>query len=299
MVYHYTTIETFYNMLATYKGSDDKYHLEFWASSILNQNDKEELSITAEDIMPVMKEIEKSIKKTLLTDLKKLSTIDNQWWVPTLTGQNVKENMNEFFQNKYNIPYTISFSQNEDKLLMWAMYANNGNGVCLAFDENMIVNCNTYKFAVSDLVQYKKDSQYYKEIIKQYYDLYIQELGDENVINIIYQLKRRYWACILMGISPFFKNKAFEDEAEYRITYYVAGENIPPVFTRLTNRLNIINYIKVKIPLDALKYIIIGPCADFAHTKSLLIENMKVNGIVRDYDDGNFIRTSNVPYRSY
>jgi hypothetical protein len=63
MVYHYTTIETFYNMLATYKSSEDKNHLEFWASSIFNQNDKEELSLTAADIMPVVKDI------PVLTDL--------------------------------------------------------------------------------------------------------------------------------------------------------------------------------------------------------------------------------------
>lgn len=286
-------------MLATYKSSDDKNYLEFWASSILNQNDKEELSITAEDIMPVVKEIEKSIKKKELTDFRKLSTINEQWWVPTLTGQMVKQNITEFFQNKYNIPYTISFSLNEDKLLMWTMYANNGNGICLAFDENILIKRNVYKYAIPDIVLYKKDPKYYKTIVKMFYDLYIKELGGEKIINIIYQLKRKYWACLLMGISPFIKNKAFADEAEYRITYYVEGENDPTVFTRLTNRLNIIKYIKVKIPLDALQYIIIGPCADFARVKSLLIENMKINGIIRDYDDGNFIRTSNVPYRLY
>lgn len=298
MVYHYTTIETFYNMLATYKSSEDKNHLEFWASSIFNQNDKEELSLTAADIMPVVKDIEKTIKKKSFTDLYKLSTVDEQWWIPTLTSQKVKENVNDFFKNGYNIPYTVSFSQNEDKLLMWTMYANNGNGICLAFDENKLVNRNAYRFAVPDIVVYKKDPQSHKKIIKLYYDMYLKELAKMNIINGIYNLKRKYWECILMGISPYIKNHAFEDEAEYRIAYYVAGKNNPPVYTRLTNRLHIINFIKVKIPLEALQYIIIGPCADFNRTKSLLVENMKANDIVRDYD-GNFIHTSKVPYRLY
>ena len=298
MVYHYTTIETFYNMLATYKGSDSKEYLEFWASSIFNQNDKEELSITAEDIMPVVKEIENSIKMKGFTDLRKLSTVDEQWWIPTLTGQMVKENIKEFFQNKYNIPYTISFSQHEDKLLMWSMYANDGNGICLAFDEKQLVNRNAYKFAIPDIVTYKKAPKYYKDIIKEFYKMYLKELGEEYIINIIYQLKRKYWECMLMGILPFIKNNAFEDEAEYRVVYYGAGDKNPPVYSRLTSRLNVINYIKVKIPLDALQYIIIGPCANFEQAKKLLVDNMRSCNIVREYEE-DFIRGSRIPYRLY
>lgn len=285
-------------MLATYKGSDSKEYLEFWASSIFNQNDKEELSITAEDIMPVVKEIENSIKMKGFTDLRKLSTVDEQWWIPTLTGQMVKENIKEFFQNKYNIPYTISFSQHEDKLLMWSMYANDGNGICLAFDEKQLVNRNAYKFAIPDIVTYKKAPKYYKDIIKEFYKMYLKELGEEYIINIIYQLKRKYWECMLMGILPFIKNNAFEDEAEYRVVYYGAGDKNPPVYSRLTSRLNVINYIKVKIPLDALQYIIIGPCANFEQAKKLLVDNMRSCNIVREYEE-DFIRGSRIPYRLY
>lgn len=285
-------------MLATYKSSDDKNHLEFWASSILNQNDKEELSVTAEDIMPIVKEIENTLTKSPLSNLRKLSTVDEQWWVPMLTGQKVKENINEFFLNKHNIPYTISFSQEKDKLLMWTMYANNGQGLCLVFDETKLVNYNVYKFAFSDIVSYNLNPAYYKDLIKQFYDKYIEELGNEYIINIIYQIKRRYWESMLIGISPFIKNEAFKDEAEYRIAYYVAGDNNPPVYTRLTSRLNSINYIKVLIPLDALQYIIIGPCANSKQVRNLLVDNMRTCGIDRDYNN-EFIQESNIPYRQF
>lgn len=298
MVYHYTTIDTFYSMLANYKDSKDKKNLDFWASSILHQNDKEELSISATDIMPVVKEIERSTKMKGLTDLQKLSTVNEQWWVPTLTGQKVKEDINEFFQNKYNIPYTISFSQKEDSLLMWTMYANSGNGICLAFDERMLINRQTYKYVIPDFVQYKKAPQNYKEIIEFYYDMYIKELGDEYIINIIYNLKRKYWESMLMGLSPFFKNKAFEDEAEYRIVYFVESDKNPPVYTRLTSHLNVIKYIKAKITLDALQYVIIGPCANYKKTKDLLVENMKSCEIEQVYNK-RFIRKSHIPYRLY
>jgi len=285
-------------MLAAYKSSEDKNHLEFWASSIFDQNDKEELSITAKEIMPVVQEIEHSIKKKGFTDFHKLSTVDEQWWIPTLTGQLIKENVSDFFQYNYNIPYTVSFSQHEDKLLMWSMYANNGNGICLAFDENKLVDHNVYKFVIPDIVLYKKEPQNLKKIIKKFYDMYIKELENEIIINIIYNLKRKYWESMLMGISPFIKNEAFKDEAEYRIVYYQESHNNPQVYTRMTNRLNVIHYIKAKIPLEALHHIIIGPCANFAHAKILLVENLKTCNIVNDYD-GDFIRISNVPYRMY
>ena len=130
MVYHYTTIETFYNMLASYKEAEN-YNLEFWASSILNQNDKEELSLNVGEIMPVLQRYEQSKEGESLTNLQKLTTVEEQWWVPMLTGHSVRGHLNKFFEDKENVPFTISFSKQQDTLLMWTMYANNGNCICL------------------------------------------------------------------------------------------------------------------------------------------------------------------------
>ena len=295
MIYHYTTIEAFYNILAIYKSSGEKGYLEFWASSILNQNDKEELSVTVEKLLPVVKKIERDIKINV-SDLKKLSTVDELNWLPTLTGRKIKESIKDYFQDECNIPYTMSFCQHEDELLMWSMYANNGNGLCIAFDENVLFEKQKHSFVFPNEVIYDNNPQKCKEIIRLFYDYYLKEIEKESVINIIYNMKRNYWERMLMGISPFMKNKAFKDEAEYRFVYYITGDT--PVYTRLSRHMNMIKYIKVKVPLAALKHIVIGPCANYRKTKSLLVENMKSCNIEREYDK-RFIRKSRVPYRIF
>lgn len=295
MIYHYTTVEAFYNILATYKSLEDKDYLIFWASSILNQNDKKELSMSAEKLMPVVKEIERDVKITI-SNLRKLSTIDEQNWIPTLIGHEVRDSIKGFYHDEINIPYTISFGQYEDKLLMWSMYANNGNGLCLAFDEEILKTTNYHKFVIPDKVVYENDPKKCKEIIRLFYDSYLEEIKNENIIDSIYKLKCSYWERILMGVSPFMKNKAFKDEAEFRFAYFITRET--PVYTRLTSHANVINYIKVKIPLEALKHIVIGPCANYKKTKTLLVENMKTCKIEKDYNRS-FIRKSQVPYRIF
>ena len=294
MVYHYTTIETFYNMLATYQSSDDKDHLEFWASSALNQNDSTELSLGVNDILPIIHDIEKNSETTEFRKLSKNKVFD---WIPYLTGQTPVD-IDKSYRTLRLAPFTVSFSKRKDLLLMWTMYANNGNGICLAFDENKLICPQSGLHPMADNVFYEKDPQLYYGIIKTLHEMYLKEIQEMNLLQGIHHSKQKALIGMISAISPFFKHNSFKEEEEYRIAYYKVSDNNPNIFTRLTNRLNEINYVKVKIPLEALQYIIIGPCADFNRTKSLLVENMKANDIVRDYD-GNFIHTSKVPYRLY
>jgi len=294
MVYHYTTIETFYNMLSTFQSSDDKEHLEFWASSSLNQNDSTELSLGVDEILPVIRDIEKNIETT---DFRKLSNYKAFDWLPFLIGQ-MPVDIDKSSRTLRLAPFTVSFSKRKDTLLMWTMYANNGNGICLAFDESRLVCPQSGLYPMADNVFYEKDPQLYYGIIKTLYEMYLKEIQDMYLLQGIHHSKQKALIGMIAAISPFIKHNSFKEEEEYRIAYYKVSDNEPDVYTRLTSRLNAINYVKVKIPLEALQYIIIGPCADFNRTKSLLVENMKANGIIRDYD-GDFIETSNVPYRLY
>ena len=59
MVYHYTTIEALYSILAKYNNSEDKDHFIFWASYILDQNDTEEMSLNIDDIRCILEDYEK------------------------------------------------------------------------------------------------------------------------------------------------------------------------------------------------------------------------------------------------
>lgn len=291
MVCHYTTLETFYSMLASYKESEEKGYLTFWASCALNQNDTKELSLRLKDIITVLKDIEKDMPVTI----KNMSTINDEEWIPSLTGHKLKESFDDMIRDINYSPYTISFSHKEDCLLMWSMYGNNGNGICLSFDPQKLICSQSRLQHIADTVIYDNNPIHYRNVIEQYYEMYRKEIEHEYILQGYYTKKQKYLISMLWHIAPFIKNKAFEEEAEYRIAYYVANKN--NIHTRLTNRLNVINYIKVKIPLEALNHIIIGPCSNYRKVRKLIVESMKSCEIDRDYNK--YIRKSIIPYRVY
>ena len=94
------------------------------------------------------------------------------------------------------------------------------------------------------------------------------------------------------------KDKSYEDEAEWRIVFYVEPQSGSLVKSRITNSLNILRYIEVTIPVSALQYIIVGPCADFEKVKALIEQELHDSGI-SVYTTKGFIKKSQVPYRIY
>lgn len=292
MVYHYTTIETFYSMLANYKASEDKDNLIFWASNVLNQNDPKEMSLRLDDIISAVKQIEK--EKPELTELRKLSTVKEFEWLFGHTSENVEKNINKYCIDINYAPFTISFSHQLDKLLMWSMYASNGTGLCLAFDETQIQNDQSDLYLIPDNVFYGNNPNYYIDVVSKLYEMY---LNAPFYWNDPASQKGHFLTTMLSGIAPFIKNKAYEDEQEYRLAYYKTSNDKPKVYSRLTNRLNVINYVEIRIPIAALQHIVIGPCANYLKARKLLIGNMKSCGIEREYK--HFVSKSKVPYRIY
>ena len=292
MVYHYTTIESFYSMLANYKASEDKDNFIFWASNVLNQNDPKEMSLRYKDIIDVVRKIEDT--KPYLHGLKRLSTIKDNDWLFGYSSENIEKKINIFCTDINYSPFTISFSHQLDKLLMWSMYASNGTGLCLAFDEKLIQNDQPDLILISENVSYGNNPDHYIDVVSKLYEMY---LNAPFYIDDPTSQKSYFLTMMLSGIAPFIKNKAYEDEHEYRLAYYKTSNDKPKVYTRLTNRLNVVNYVEIRIPMAALKHIVIGPCANYPKVKKLLVENMKSCYIERIYKS--FVSKSEVPYRIY
>lgn len=295
MVYHYTTIETFYSMLANYKASEDKDNLIFWASNVLNQNDPKEMSLRLNDIISAVKQIEK--EKPQLTELRKLSTVKDFEWLFGHNSEKVEKNINKFCTDINYAPFTISFSHQFDKLLMWSMYASNGTGLCLVFDETQVKVEQPDLYLIPDNVFYDNNPLYYYNVVSALYEKYLEQIKDVLFLNGLEREKGVFLSTMLSGIAPFIKNKAYEDEQEYRLAYYKTSNDKPKVYTRLTNRLNVINFVNILIPIVSLQHIVIGPCANYRNVRKLLIDNMKSCGIEREYK--RFVSKSKVPYRIY
>lgn len=299
MVYHYTTIETLFSILASYKESGDKENLIFWASNVLHQNDSKEMSLKFDDLKTIVDQIEDE-KEIGVTYSTRLSYVTEKGiFVPKYPNEVVDE-INLVTNDPTETPYTVSFSKNKDDLLMWNIYAKSGAGICLAFDENLI-NCeNDFLFAIKDDVVYGNYIEAYRTVVKDVYMRYLEKIRGLRSFDDLYYKKVIAWRSLLLGISPFVKHAAFKSEKEWRIAFYRDNpdKSKPKVYRRLSPNQNIIDFIKVKIPKIALKHIMIGPCANYEKVFSILKHELLENGIVESEDD-DFIQKSNIPFRMF
>lgn len=299
MVYHYTTIETLYNILASYKEAEDKEHFTFWASNALEQNDSEELKFDYDDLRKAILKVEKEKEENGISlSHKRLSNAINLGWFNGMSSQETVYEINRLVKDQSQAPFTLSFSRQEDKLLMWSIYANRGNGICLAFNEKKLKSLSTGMMCTSGNVRYDQNNDYLTNIVSILYDAYLKSFEkDETVLlNKVYYEGTTYLRMMLGLISPYIKNKAFADEKEWRIVFHKNKET--NIFTRLTGNQNIIHYVKVGLPISSLKKIIVGPCACYDKTRDILIKESSGCGIDKMTKQEFYIK-SKVPYRNF
>ena len=116
ILYHYTTMNTFYNMiehsLCYEEGDIHPKYITMWATHYAFQNDPTECQLFFEGL------------KAGILDYTKKNNIALNDKEKELT-QHPQYNLNIF---------TISFSKQEDDLTMWRGYGQNGDGISLGFD---------------------------------------------------------------------------------------------------------------------------------------------------------------------
>lgn len=116
ILYHYTTMSTFYNMIEhslQYEDGDihPKY-ITMWATHYAHQNDPTECQLFFKGLENSILNYARTNKIDITSSDKKL--IQQPWY-----GLNL---------------FTISFSKQEDDLTMWRGYGQNGDGISLGFD---------------------------------------------------------------------------------------------------------------------------------------------------------------------
>lgn len=289
-LYHYTTGAGLIGMLKDY--SAENPNLMMWATHYMFMNDPDEFIIGEQLCIQKIAEVEEELH---IAKADRISIILQNQDLESFRRQ-VKRKIGADPQSLGGgCPYLISLSQVEDSLHMWNMYAVNGNGIAIAFDEDKL-RC-LHKGIMRKCVYHNEDANIeLKQLIKQYYEQSIpkivslyQEYRTSN--EYMYKIMCAYGiaARIFMNIGAYIKNRAYMDEAEYRIIISSADK----ILFR-DKEGSIIPYVEQKIPFECVENIIVGPTADFERYIESILLLLYSKGI--DWDEKKIIK-SKVPYR--
>ena len=248
-LYHYTNFSALKSIFQNY---------ELWMTDITQTNDRKEIIHHIQRFKQALKSYSKSPYYSEF--FKKV---------------------NDYINN--HLAFAFCLSKNFDDAAQWARYAQNGQGVCIVFNKNILefrnnkllfVNPVFYEFNI-------KETQYY-DILKTYFESGELTGGFDSIDNLVSNF------CIK---SCLFKHPSFKIENEIRITNSLLnGGNISEEI--IGNRLKRISKIKLSKEefTDCIEEIIIGPCAT--------IKKSEINKIINLNDFPNLkIKKSKCPLR--
>lgn len=272
--YHFTSCAGLYGMLK--ECTKDNPYLTMWATHSSFMNDSSEYKYGKEMCLQTLELYEK--KHGIYDSDRSIFNIGRE---QLLT-----------FQNE-DAPYLISLSGNIKSAAMWSMYSTNGSGIALKFDIATI-----QKYARSKQIPIEPISCIYektsKDILKKH-GAYIAILHKLIFAELHKNKTSDTPTSILRNLSAEIKHYSFSYEDEHRIAIRRRTE---PILFRLKNNI-LVPYIEVKIPINALWGIVVGPTADYEYIrKSLEIflqnhtdNNRAIKRIVKN------ISSSDIPFR--
>lgn len=239
---------------------------EFWVTERSFLNDIMEFQVATQIFCEVidkhMTNIEKAekIKKKICDEVERLSR-------PGMLGEDIA----------YSGDYVISFSLDNDSILMWSEYSD-FYGYCMEFDGNELIkifqNSDDYRFLHGQVV-YDHNEQV--KIVEKTLEMEIinYETGFEylnswddlnNLTNEEIEDLYIWIAMIINAYNVFFKLECFKGENEYRFVFMsihdggrIKESEREIQYFRIKNEV-LIPFIKKKIPnLNSLKSVMIGP----------------------------------------
>lgn len=237
ILYHYCGVDGFFNIIK---------NATIWLSDVSKSNDYQECILCRD-------RIDKCIEKVMEEDDQYLEAW--KWGVAHRLGLN-----RELYT------YCACFSESCDQLSQWRGYANNGRGISIGFDKNLLfelADADPHRVAFAPVI-YKKEEQ----------ERYIEEIVEDNLKKLEYKGIGHVAAELNTNYRlkfPFVKHSSFWEEKEWRIVVssrpgvqrLKMSENyeFSAVNYRSTNE-KLISYIEMnfkKIKKELIKEIWIGP----------------------------------------
>lgn len=267
LLFHYTRLECFKNMLEGDNLSTGEPCLTFWASSAFNMDDQIEMNFGYPLILSVLDEYE---KKGNITDEQRLSSILTE--IPShINGPN-----NKFYLTESNTPFVLSFSRNYDSDYMWNIFADKGRGICLIFDsEELYGLAHKWKKSYFLDVAYLVESNIDYEIWEALVNVIINEANKCHLLmprlknkDDILPYKKYVMNSICPVISALIKDGDYLKENEVR---WISIQDARHAKSRVCNGKDKM-YIEVKIPLSYLKGIMYSPKFEEIEDLNSLIE---------------------------
>lgn len=291
-VYHYTSVDTLLNILKNYQASGQTDVLEMWASSIYTMNDPTEMQYAYDFVirMIAMYEDEHSIElkdrpSRYMDDLKKTDLSDAP-----------EDIIAQHIYNPSKTPFVFSCSKLEDHLPMWRMYGDNGRGVCLCFDRSeleKIPNWTTMDVSYNKNISPTDETyQCMQTVIFNECERCYQTLKTITDYEARAKEKIVTWGSLCAVIGPFVKDEAYKHEQEMRMSLIVSQiDYARDVMFRLSPTGQIVPYTKLRIPINALVEIVLGPAAN----RDIDFRNMDM--LLKNYDLRVTLTCSKRPFR--
>lgn len=288
LLYHYATGAGLLGMLKDY--TKEKPDIKLWASHYMYMNDPQEYEIGKKICTDIIDQIESELGITENCRIK-----------PSVESIEYRKALNEYLRTSDGqsiCPYLISLSRAYDSLHMWDMYASNGNGLALGFNELKLLKAHILpkeclycdEDDIELMSKIKSDiRQLYGELNKEHPLHPIQKAISKELYMPLYSRVHYIHTLICGHIGVRIKDGAYKLENEVRITIQDKSE------LKFRDRKGIIiPYIEYPIPFNCVENIVVGPTADFDRVRESISIFLNSKGIEWDSDK---IIKSKVPYR--
>lgn len=212
ILYHYCSVETMFSILQNYT---------VWLSDMEQMNDKTELKYFCDIIDIMLHDILDSFQGKYESDLLNVvrDVLEEQ-------VSNVRNRLTRLTYHTKN--YSCCFSENGDLLSQWRAYGDDGHGVAIGFNTELIASisnmlyCDFVKVIYDDKEIFNNLKRYMKEslecaltsIMDDNSSLYVSD-DKLDIQNVLFNLSAVTYP--FTKVSYPFKHPAFKEENEWRL----------------------------------------------------------------------------------